>query len=115
VESQTLQLRDDNRAAGVLRCRKAEVRWFLSIDRADLPADLKPGQSTFRSIAVDGHEVEFSEGFTDLHTRSYEEILAGRGYTIDTVRPSVEVASAIRQMPLSFPVDAHAFARRHLP
>ncbi len=115
VESQTLQLRDDQRAAGTLRCKKAEVRWFLSIDRGDLPQGLKEGQSTFRSITVDGREIEFSEGFTDLHTLSYQEILAGRGFTIDTVRPSVEVASAIRKLPLSPAAGLHDFARRHLP
>ncbi len=114
IESQTLQLRDDNRAAGILRCKKGQVRWFLSIDRNDLPADLKPGQATFRSITVDGREIEFSEGFTDLHTRSYEEILAGRGFAIETVRPSVEVASAIRKLSLTSSGGVHDFARRHL-
>jgi len=114
IESQTLQLRDDNRAAGILRCKKGQVRWFLSIDRNDLPADLKPVQATFRSITVDGREIEFSEGFTDLHTRSYEEILAGRGFAIETVRPSVEVASAIRKLSLTSSGGVHDFARRHL-
>jgi len=113
-ESQSLQLRDESRAAGVIRCKKANVRWYLSIDRSDLPAGLKQGQTTYRSIKVDGEEVEFSEGFTDLHTKSYEEILAGRGFGIDVVRPSIEMASSIRKLPLSSATGAHDFARRHL-
>lgn len=113
-ESQSLQLRDANRAAGVIRCKRADVRWYLSLDRNDLPQGLKPGQTTYRSIKVDGEEVEFSEGFTDLHTKSYEEIVAGRGFGIDVVRPSIEIASAIRKMPLSSAKGAHDFARRHL-
>jgi UDP-N-acetyl-2-amino-2-deoxyglucuronate dehydrogenase len=97
----------------VIRCKRANVRWYLSLDRADLPAGLKPGQATYRSIEVDGEEVEFSEGFTDLHTRSYEEILAGRGFGIDVVRPSIEIASAIRKLPLTSAKGMHDFARRH--
>jgi UDP-N-acetyl-2-amino-2-deoxyglucuronate dehydrogenase len=115
IERQELHLRDLKRASGVMRCKKAEVRWFLSIDRSDLPPGLKPGQSTFRSITVDGREIEFSEGFTDLHTVSYQEILEGRGFSIDTVRPSVEVASALRKLAVTEPgAGAHAFVRRHL-
>ncbi|QUS39133.1 Gfo/Idh/MocA family oxidoreductase [Tardiphaga alba] len=113
VTKQTLYLRDRDRAAGTLQCGKAEVRWFLSVDRADLPAELKAGQTTFRSVAVDGEEVEFSEGFTDLHTRSYEEILAGRGFGIDLVRPSINIASAIRDMTVvTLDKSAHPFALR---
>ena len=101
VDSQAVHVRDANRAAGTIRCRKAQVRWFLSLDRRDLPEGLKPEQSTFRSIQVDGEEFEFSEGFTDLHTESYREILAGSGFGIDTVRPSIEIASQMRRLPLT--------------
>ena len=78
----------------------ARVRWFLSIDRADLPADTPPGQATFRSITVDGEEIEFSGGFTDLHTLSYREILKGNGFPLDEVRPSIETVAHIRAAPI---------------
>jgi UDP-N-acetyl-2-amino-2-deoxyglucuronate dehydrogenase len=113
IEKQTLHLSDENRAAGIIRCRKANVRWYLSLDRADLPEGLKAGQTTYRSVLVDGREIEFSEGFTDLHTKSYEHILAGKGFGTADVRPSIEVASAIRKLPLVSPgADAHPFIKR---
>lgn len=87
-------------AAGYLEYDKARVRWFLSINRANLPANLPPGQTTFRSITVDGEEIEFSGGFTDLHTLSYQEILKGNGFPLDAVRPSIETVAAIRTAPL---------------
>ena len=90
-----VHLRDDSHAAGFLVCGRASIRWFVSIDRDDLP-EIAKGKATFRSIAVDGEEVEFSGGFNDLHTRSYEEIVAGRGFGIDEVRPSIDVVSALR-------------------
>jgi UDP-N-acetyl-2-amino-2-deoxyglucuronate dehydrogenase len=94
--------RDDRRTSGSLGLERADVRWFLSADSADLPFTAQPGgRSTFRSIAVDGKEIEFSEGFTDLHTRSYEEILAGRGFGIDDARASIELARRIREQPVS--------------
>ncbi len=83
-------------AAGYLEYKMARVRWFLSINRRDLPENLPPDQTTFRSITVDGQEVEFSGGFTDLHTRSYEEILRGNGFGLDEARPSIEITSHIR-------------------
>lgn len=115
LEKMTLDLADDSRAAGTMRMQRGEVRWFLSLDRADLPPETKPGLATFRSVQVDGSEIEFSEGFTDLHTRSYEEVLAGRGFGIDVVRPSIEIASRIRTVkPLGKAAAAHPFARRYL-
>ena len=95
-----LHVRSDTRAAGYLDLQHARVRWFLSIDREDLPASARKNQTTWRSIMVDGSEVEFSDGFTDLHTVSYQEILAGRGFGIDQVRPSVEIVSAFRTKPI---------------
>lgn len=86
-----------HRAAGYLEYERARVRWFLSIDAGDLPAQqLAKGQRTYRSITVDGAEIEFSDGFTDLHTRSYEEILAGRGFPLEANRCAIETAAAIR-------------------
>lgn len=83
-------------AAGYLEYEKARVRWFLSINPRDVPEEVASRQRTFRSITLDGREIEFSEGFTDLHTASYREILAGRGFGLDEVRPSIETVSAIR-------------------
>lgn len=96
-----LHLRDAERMAGYLECERATVRWFLSVDRKDLPEGLPDGQTTYRSITVDGSEFEFSGGFGDLHTASYEAILAGKGFGLDEVRPSVEIVSALRSAPVS--------------
>ncbi|HSB01654.1 MAG TPA: Gfo/Idh/MocA family oxidoreductase [Anaerolineales bacterium] len=93
---------DTQRMSGFIELERARVRWFLSVDSQDLPFAAKAGgKTTFRSITVDGKEVEFSEGFTDLHTRVYEETLAGRGFGIADARPSIELTHAIRTAPLS--------------
>ncbi len=110
MQSQKAHMRTDSAAAGLLSYERADVRWFLSVDRDDLPESVKGSKTTYRSIAIDGEEVEFSEGFTDLHTRSYEEILAGRGYGLDDVRFSVEVVSAFRTLPVTSTGDVHPFA-----
>ena len=82
----------------VMDLEQARVRWFLSTDRADLPFPAEPGvKTTFRSITVDGHDVEFSEGFADLHTRVYADVLAGRGFGIDEGRPAIELTARIRR------------------
>ena len=83
-------------AAGYLEYARARVRWYLSINARDIPEAVRAKQRTFRSITLDGEEVEFSEGFTDLHTASYREIMAGRGFCLDDVRPSIETVAAIR-------------------
>ncbi|MGH9200096.1 MAG: Gfo/Idh/MocA family oxidoreductase [Vicinamibacterales bacterium] len=105
VRSSEVHLRQPVRAAGALELDRADVRWFLSTDPADLPGVAQPGAATFRSIEVDGEEIEFSDGFTDLHTRVYEEVLAGRGFGIDVARPSVELTSQIRQAGLTWPTS----------
>jgi len=98
LRSSTVHLREPQRAGGTLDLERADVRWFLSTDQADLPFAPQPGvKTTFRSITVDGEEVEFSEGFADLHTRVYQEVLAGRGFGIADARPSVELSARIRQ------------------
>jgi len=98
VRSSDVHLRGAHRAAGYLDLEHADVQWFLSTEAADLPfAPVAGGRSTFRSITVDGAEVEFSEGFTDLHTRIYQDVLAGGGFGIDEARPSIELTSGIRQ------------------
>jgi UDP-N-acetyl-2-amino-2-deoxyglucuronate dehydrogenase len=110
-----VHLHDRNRAAGFLVCGRASIRWFLSIDRADLPVACTNGKTTYRSIAVDEEEVEFSDGFTDLHTRSYEEIVAGRGFGLDAVRPSIEIVSAFRTAPLEARRgERHPFVDKYL-
>jgi UDP-N-acetyl-2-amino-2-deoxyglucuronate dehydrogenase len=102
------------KAGGFLELKKARVRWFLSIDKDDLPqppGDLK--QATYRSITVNGEEFEFTEGFTDLHTRCYEEILAGRGFGLQDARPSVDIASAIRRSrPAGLQGDFHPMLKK---
>ncbi|GAC1431911.1 MAG: UDP-N-acetyl-2-amino-2-deoxy-D-glucuronate oxidase [Thermoanaerobaculia bacterium] len=92
-----VHLSESKRMAGFLEFERARVRWFLSVDPGDLPASPGSGRiTTFRSIGIDGEEVEFTEGFTDLHTRLYEEILAGRGFGIDDARPSIALVHRIR-------------------
>ena len=110
VRSSIVNLRGPHEAAGVLDLERADVRWFLSTNTSDLPFAPEPGnKTTFRSITVDGREIEFSEGFSDLHTRVYEQILAGHGFGIDEARPSIELTSAIREAAiLPAGTDAHA-------
>lgn len=97
------------RAAGFLELERARVRWFLSIDQDDLVrAGYNPSQTTHRSIQVDGEELEFSEGFTDLHTEVYRNILAGQGYGMEDARRSIELAYDIRNsVPLGPDEEAH--------
>lgn len=93
-----------DRASGYLIFEKAKVKWFLSIDYNLIPDEIKKiGQRTYRSIKVDGDEIEFSGGFTDLHTISYQEILAGRGFGIDEARKSIEIVHEIRNKSLDVP------------
>lgn len=101
VRQSEVHVREPHQAAGYLSLESADVQWFLSTDARDLPFLPQPGtKTTYRSITVDGDEVEFSEGFADLHTRVYEQVLAGGGYGIDDARPSIELTSAIRQATL---------------
>ncbi len=97
---------DSRCVGGFFELQKANVRWFLSIKKEDLPeGELKQGKSIFRFIKIDGKEIEFSEGFADLHTRVYEEILAGRGSGIEDARPSVELAYQVRNARITPPAD----------
>jgi UDP-N-acetyl-2-amino-2-deoxyglucuronate dehydrogenase len=92
-----VHLAQPNKAAGFLELENARVRWFLSLDHNDLPQQaVEKGQRTFRSIKVDGEEIEYSEGFTDLHTLTYKEILAGKGFGLEDARQSVILAYTIR-------------------
>jgi UDP-N-acetyl-2-amino-2-deoxyglucuronate dehydrogenase len=97
AKKNTVQLHNHDRAAGYLELEKANVRWFLSINSDTLPSEIKAkNQSTFRSIKVDGEEVEFSNGFTNLHTESYKQIIAGNGFGIEEARTSIEIVHDIR-------------------
>ena len=86
---------DKSKIGGYLELENARVKWFLSIDKKDLPKD--SANPSFRSIKIDGKELEFSDVFADLHTEVYKEILAGRGFGIKEVRPCIELADQIRQ------------------
>jgi UDP-N-acetyl-2-amino-2-deoxyglucuronate dehydrogenase len=107
---------EPKRAAGYLELKKARVRWFLSVDYEALPDEIKArGQRTFRSITIEGKELEFSEGFTDLHTRSYEEILQGKGFGLNDARSSAEVVYQIRNAkPLGLKGEYHPFATKEI-
>ena len=96
IKTSVVHYRSLDAAAGYLEFEKARVRWVMSINRAHLPPQTPAGQSTYRSIMVDGEELEFSSGFTDLHTASYQAILDGEGFGLDVVRPSIELVSSIR-------------------
>ena len=113
MQQQTVHVHTHDRAAGVMQLEKARVRWFLSINADTLPESAVQQQKrTFRSITVDGQEVEFSEGFTDLHTRSYEEALAGKGYSISDVLPVIRLVHAIRrETPVGPTADSHPMAK----
>lgn len=114
LQANVVHLATETKAAGYLEYENARVRWFLSVDIEDVPAALREaGQRTYRSITVDGQEIEFSGGFTDLHNRSYEEILAGRGFGLDDNRIAIETVSAIRNgKPVGRTDDAHPFLAR---
>jgi len=97
VVASEVHTRERRRIAGYLELERARVRWFLSTDIADLPAAAtSAARSTFRSISVDGGEIEFSDGFSDLHTRIYQDALAGRGFGIADSRPAIELAYRIK-------------------
>lgn len=97
-----------DKMAGYLELDKADVTWFLSVDRADLPESaLAAGKPAFRSLSMDGEEIEFSEGFTELHTALYADILAGGGFGLVDAKPSVELVYAIRSATVVKPTAAH--------
>ena len=109
VEKNVVHVNEANKSGGFLQLERARVRWFLSIDYNDLPTEIKAaGQRTYRSITVEGDEIEFSGGFTDLHTLSYENILAGNGFRIAQARNSIQTVHTIRNSkPLGKKGDYH--------
>ncbi|MCU7494843.1 MAG: Gfo/Idh/MocA family oxidoreductase [Ignavibacteria bacterium] len=102
VQFSEVHLAEPHKMSGFLELKNAYIRWYLSIDRNDLPKNaLEQGRTTHRSISVDGNEIEFTEGFTDLHTRVYENIFNGKGFGIDDARASIETVYAIRMAKLT--------------
>ena len=110
VQESEVHLYEKHRASGYLEFERARVRWFLSIDENDLPEDIKEKcQRTFRSITIDEDELEFSSGFTELHTESYKQILKGKGFSIQQARPSIQLVHDIRNAAISKNFDTHPF------
>jgi len=115
VKQNIVNIHEADRASGFLELEKARVRWFLSINSDDLPTEIKnKGQRTYRSILIEDEELEFSDGFTNLHTQSYEQIISGNGFGIEETRPSIEIVHDIRsQTPIGLKGDYHPFAAKY--
>lgn len=113
VTKNVVHVASHDRVAGFLEMKKARVRYFLSISADTLPEEVRgAGQRTYRAIHVDGEEFEFSEGFTELHTKSYERILSGRGFRISEARDSIQIVHDIRNAkPIGLVGDYHPMAK----
>ena len=97
LQQNITHLLEPKKASGYLEYEKARVRWYLSLNRDDIPSDeINEGKTTYRSITVDGKELEFSGGFTDLHLKSYQEVLNGNGFTLEDSRTAIKTVSEIR-------------------
>ena len=97
MKKNTVHINSHDRSCGYLELEKARVRWFLSINYETIPQKIKAsGVRTYRSLMIDGREIEFSGGFTDLHTRSYERILNGKGYSMREAKSAIEIVHGIR-------------------
>ncbi|MBN1806258.1 MAG: Gfo/Idh/MocA family oxidoreductase [Sedimentisphaerales bacterium] len=109
VKSNIVHLSQPQRAAGFLELEHARIRWFLSIKHEDLPRQPESGEpSAYRSMTINGREIDFSYGLTDLHTKSYRDILDGRGFDLRQTKPSVEIVSTIRKAePIGLRGDYH--------
>jgi UDP-N-acetyl-2-amino-2-deoxyglucuronate dehydrogenase len=116
VKTNIVHVHTHDRAAGLLEFDRAKVRWFLSINADTIPAELRAqGKRTYRSMNIEGEEIEFSDGFTDLHTTSYKEILAGRGFGLDEAYASIGIVHDIRHAaPVGLTGDYHPFAKLEL-
>ncbi len=114
VKSNTLHLMKEDKASGLLQLENANVRWYLSIDKSDLPIEATSNQlTTYRSIKVDNVAFEFSGGFTDLHTESYNNIISGNGFGIDDARNSIEIAHLIRNQEITTNLsEAHPLLKK---
>lgn len=110
VQENTVHLREKDKSAGYLEFEKARVRWYLSIDENSLPKRISElGQRTYRSITINGEELEFSSGFTELHTESYRQILKGEGFGLDDAKESIKIAQKIRNNVILTKGEKHPF------
>ncbi len=116
VKTNVVHVHTHDRAAGLLEFDRAKVRWFLSINADTIPTELRAqGKRTYRSMNIEGEEIEFSDGFTDLHTTSYKEVLAGRGFGLDEAYASIGIVHDIRHAtPIGLSGDYHPFAKLDL-
>ncbi len=116
VKQNITHLSTHDRASGYLEFEKARVRWFLSINYDVLPDSIKAkGQRTYRSITIEGEELEFSDGFTDLHTHSYRDILSGKGFGLEAPRQAIEIVHSIRHSePIGLKGEYHPYAKKAL-
>jgi len=116
VKQNIVHINTHDRSAGYLEFERARVRWFLSINYDVLPEEIKAkGQRTYRSITIEGEELEFSGGFTDLHTVSYEEIIKGNGYGLEAPRQAIEIVHDIRHAkPIGIKGEYHPFVKKSL-
>ncbi|WP_263833671.1 Gfo/Idh/MocA family oxidoreductase [Sulfurospirillum oryzae] len=116
IEENIVHLKQADTNAGFMKLKNANVRWFLSVNYDYIPEEVKAsGKRTFRSILVDGKELEFSEGFTELHTMSYKHILEGGGFGLEEARNSINIVSTIRRLePLGLKGEYHPFAYKVL-
>jgi len=114
VKYSIVHMSEQNKAAGFLELEKAHVRWFLSLDRNDLPIKrIETNPKPYRSITIDGQEMEFSDGFEDLHTKSYQNILGGYGFTMKDALPAIEIVSTIRHVqPIGLKGDYHPLLKQ---
>ena len=114
MEENIVHLKTADTNAGFFKLKNATVRWFLSVNYNYIPESIKlTGARTYRSITVDGEEIEFSGGFTDLHTKSYEEILKGNGFGLDEAYGSIRTVSTIRNLdPIGMKGDYHPFIKK---
>ena len=116
VKTNITHIHTHDRAAGYLEFERARVRWFLSINYDVLPNDIKSkGQRTYRSIEIEGEELEFSGGFTDLHTKVYQGVLKGEGYGLEDARQAIEIVHNIRSsVPIGLKGDYHPIAKNDI-
>lgn len=106
VQSNKLYLKEDRKVSGFLELERANIKWYLSLDKNDLPKKtIEEGKPTYRSLTLDGDEFQFSEGFTDLHTKVYKSILLGNGYGISDARQSIEIVHDIRNRKVDNVID----------
>jgi len=116
LKENVVHLHQHDRAAGYLEFEKARVRWFLSIDAKTIPAEVRAeGKRTFRSLSINSESLEFSDGFTELHTNSYRKILEGEGFGLQEAKTAIEIVHSIRtQTAIGLKGDYHPYAAKPL-